>query len=144
MKELVQIYNNQELLAIVIKNNYTKDGVEFFTKEDSPQQIAFMKHNKGKKIDAHIHNVVKREISQTQEVLIIKKGSLRVDFYDEHRAYIKSYILDTGDLILLMNGGHGFKCLDEVEMIEIKQGPYLQKDDKVRFSSINDESIILV
>ena len=60
----------------------------------------------------------------TQEVLIIKKGILRVDFYDEYEDYLESRNLYAGDIILLVSGGHGFKVIDEVEMIEVKQGPY--------------------
>jgi mannose-6-phosphate isomerase-like protein (cupin superfamily) len=81
-----------------------------------------------------MHNLVPRNITYTQEVLIIKRGRLRVDFYDRNRTYLHSRILSAGDIILLASGGHGFEVLDEVEMIEVKQGPYAGDGDKTRFA----------
>ena len=71
----------------------------------------------------------------TQEVLFIKKGKLKVDFYNEHQNYLESRILEAGDVILLASGGHGFEVLEEIEMIEVKQGPFTGENDKTRFSS---------
>lgn len=144
MNNLINIAFNNKVYAIVIKKDFSKDGVEFFTPNDYSQQLAYMKHPAGKKIDAHLHNVVKREILYTQEVLIIKKGRLRVDFYMEDKTYIESIILQMGDIILLVSGGHGFECIDEVEMIEIKQGPYLGEQDKIRFNSVDDNEVKFV
>ena len=137
------VYNNK-LLAIIIRNDYSKEGVEFFTPNDFSQQLAYMKHPEGRKIDAHTHNVVSREVKYTKEVLVIRKGKLRVDFYDDDKSYIESHIVSAGDIILLAFGGHGFECLEEVEMIEIKQGPYLGEQDKVRFKGVSAENIKLV
>lgn len=131
-----QIENDGKILAIIIEKNYSKDGVEFFTPDDFSQQLAYMKHPKGKKIDAHIHNIVPREVEYTKEVLVIRKGKLRVDFYRDDQSYIESHVISEGDVILLAYGGHGFECLDEVEIIEIKQGPYLGEQDKIRFKGI--------
>lgn len=128
-----KITHNGKLLAIIIKKDYSKDGVEFFTPDDFSQQLAYMKHPKGKKIDAHTHNIVKREVNYTKEVLVIRKGKLKVNLYDEEKNYIESHVVSEGDVILLAYGGHGFECLDDVEMVEIKQGPYLGDADKVRF-----------
>lgn len=135
------IKQNDKLLAIIIGADYSKDGVEFFTPNDFSQQLAYMKHEKGKEIVAHTHNIVPREVKYTKEVLVIRKGNLRVDFYDDDKTYLKSHIVSQGDVILLAYGGHGFKCLDDVEMIEIKQGPYLGEMDKVRFSGISDNEV---
>lgn len=128
-----QIIHDNKIYAIIIRNDYSKEGVEFFTPNDFSQQLAFMKHPKGKEIQPHLHNVVTREVHYTKEVLIIKKGVLEVDFYDDNKSYLESRELYAGDVILLAFGGHGFKCLDNVEMIEVKQGPYLGDADKVRF-----------
>ena len=142
MENLVrQIEYNGKIYAIIIKNDYSKDGVDFFTPNDFSQQLAYMKHPKGKKIDAHTHNVVPREISYTKEVLVIRKGKLRVDFYEDNQTYIASHIVEKGDIILLAFGGHGFECLEEVEMIEVKQGPYLGEQDKVRFKGVESSDV---
>jgi mannose-6-phosphate isomerase-like protein (cupin superfamily) len=138
-----KVIYKDKIFAVIIRGNYSKEGVEFFTPNDFSQQLAFMKHQKGKEIDAHTHNVISREVSYTKEVLVIRKGKLRVDFYDDDKKYIESYVVNAGDIILLAFGGHGFKCLEEVEMIEIKQGPYLGENDKNRFLSVDDEDVIL-
>jgi hypothetical protein len=60
-----------------------------------------------------------------------------VDFYNAERRYLESRILHTGDTIILVSGGHGFEILDDTEMIEVKQGPYLGDNDKTRFAGIS-------
>ena len=119
--------------AIIIRNNYTEDGIHFFTPDEFSQQLAFMKHPVGKKIIPHVHCPVQREVHFTKEVLFIRKGKIRVDFYTNEQEYLESYILTTGDVILLSEGGHGFEILEETEMIEVKQGPYAGEKDKIRF-----------
>jgi mannose-6-phosphate isomerase-like protein (cupin superfamily) len=92
-----------------------------------------MSHPKGKTIDPHIHKNIERQVFYTQEVLIIKEGKLKVDFFDDKKKYLDSRILSKGDLILLIKGGHGFEVLEDIKMIEVKQGPYLGENDKIRF-----------
>ena len=72
-------------------------------------------------------------ILKTTEVLLLLKGILRVDFYDNMKKYLFSKIIKEKDLIMLVHGGHGFKVLKDVEMIEVKQGPYNESTDKIRF-----------
>jgi hypothetical protein len=59
-----------------------------------------------------------------------------VDLYSNEKSFICSKVLKAGDVILLCSGGHGFEVLEEIEMIEIKQGPYSGVDDKVRFQHL--------
>jgi mannose-6-phosphate isomerase-like protein (cupin superfamily) len=92
-----------------------------------------MHHPAGKIIDAHVHNPVPRTVAYTQEALFIKRGRLRVDFFDEKQNYLLSRELKGGDVILLVKGGHGFEVLEDLEMIEVKQGPYAGDQDKTRF-----------
>lgn len=131
-----QVTHNQQLLAIILRNEFAGEGVHFLTPNELSQQLAYMHHPKGKVIEPHVHNVVERNISYTQEVLLIKRGRLRVDFYDSHRAYLHSRVLGAGDVILLATGGHGFEVLEELEMIEVKQGPYTGDADKSRFATV--------
>jgi mannose-6-phosphate isomerase-like protein (cupin superfamily) len=137
-----EIVHNNELLAIIVSNTFNKEGVHFFTPSSFSQQLAYMKHSKGKIIDPHLHNSVRREVHFTQEVLFIRKGSLRVDFYDEMKNYLESRILEAGDVILLIKGGHGFQVLENLEMFEVKQGPYAGDKDKIRFSGIEEIGIV--
>jgi hypothetical protein len=129
------------LLGIIISNNYTQQGIQFFTNDDDSQQLGYMNRPEGYEIKPHRHNLVPREVHLTQEVLFIKTGKVRVDFYDNEQNYVTSRILEKGDVILLSDGGHGFKMLKPSEIIEVKQGPYCGEKDKVRFESIEESKI---
>src|SRR3989344_9590730 len=100
MEPLEFIKKGEDLLAIILRREYTKEGTEFFTPEDFPQQVGFISKKKGEIIGAHIHRLVKREISLTQEVLFVRKGEIRADFYDSEKAYVDSRVLKQGDVIL--------------------------------------------
>ncbi|MBP5972726.1 hypothetical protein HW132_08260 [Brasilonema sp. CT11] len=132
-----QIIYQDQLLAVIISHKFDKPGIHFFTPNELSQQLAYMRHPKGKIIQPHVHNAVPREVLYTQEVLFIKKGKLRVDFYNDQQKYLESRMLEGGDVILLVTGGHGFEVLEEIEMIEVKQGPYLGEQDKTRFVGIS-------
>jgi hypothetical protein len=119
--------------AVIVANGYRKPGIEFFTGDQAPLQLGAMQHPAGKIIAPHAHNAAPREIAFTHEVLFIRKGKLRVDFYDDDRVHMTSRVLGAGDVILLMEGGHGFEVLEDLEMIEVKQGPYAGENDKTRF-----------
>jgi hypothetical protein len=129
-------------LAIIIRKEYVKNGIEFFSNENDSQQLGYMNRPEGYEIQPHRHNLVKREVHLTQEVLFIKSGKIRVDFYTDNQEYFKSTFLYSGDVILLSNGGHGFKMLEDSEIIEVKQGPYCGEQDKVRFEAVEDKNIV--
>ena len=128
-----QITSDGHLLACVLRANYRAEGIQFFTPDDFSQQLGYMNRPAGYVIAPHVHNPVPREVQYTKEVLFIKSGRVRVDFYSDEQEYLESTILETGDVILLAYGGHGFEMLEPTEMIEVKQGPYAGEDDKTRF-----------
>jgi len=128
-----RISHKGRLFSIIIKASFRKDGIEFFTPDDFSQQLAYMKRPKNYSISPHVHNEVTREVTLTNEVLLMKSGKIQIDFYDDNRSYLESRILDAGDVILLAYGGHGLTMLEESEIIEVKQGPYAGEADKTRF-----------
>jgi hypothetical protein len=130
-----------ELCAIIVPASFDKPGIQFFTPNEFSQQLASMSYSPGKIIPAHTHNPVRREVSYTQEALFIRKGKLRVDFFSMQREYQTSRILRAGDVLLLISGGHGFEVLEELNMIEVKQGPYAGEMDKTRFTAILPEKL---
>ena len=135
---------NKKELAIILRSQYKENGIHFFTSDDAPQQLAHMKRDKNYIIEPHVHHSVERKISLTQEVLLIKSGIVRVDFYSDKKIYIESRALYKGDVILLMTGGHGFKMLEDSEIIEIKQGPYVVGKDKERFATVLEDKVTLL
>ena len=134
MLELIS--DEDSLLAIILRRNFKEPGVHFFTPGDFSQQLGYMNYPAGKTIDAHVHNPISREVRFTNEVLLIRNGKLRVDFYNNEQGYLRSSVLEAGDTILLVAGGHGFEVLEAVEMIEVKQGPYFGDADKRTFVGI--------
>jgi len=131
-----EVLHNNRLLAVIVRGDYRAEGIRFFTPDDFSQQLGYMNRPKGYVIPPHVHNPVAREVHFTKEVLFIKSGKVRVDFYDDEQNYLESRILGAGDVILLAFGGHGFEMLEASEMIEVKQGPYAGDADKTRFSPI--------
>jgi mannose-6-phosphate isomerase-like protein (cupin superfamily) len=138
-----RISANGIAMSIIVHAEFREPGIHFFTENTLSQQLAFMSHPTGKMIAPHVHNPVSREVQFTQEVLFIRKGRLRVDFYDTEQHYLESRVLGAGDVILLIQGGHGFEVLEEVEMIEVKQGPYVGEQDKTRFVGIDGSQATL-
>lgn len=133
MSNVQRIYHEGMELALIIRCSFRKDGIEFFTPGTYSQQIGYMNRPAGYVIAPHVHNPLQREVQYTNEVLFVKSGRVRVDFYSEAQAYLESTVLETGDVILLARGGHGFEMLEPTEMIEVKQGPYAGNRDKTRF-----------
>ena len=138
-----QIKYNKEILALIIRNSFSKDGIEFFTSNDNALQVGYMNRPKKYSIKPHVHYQIPRTVNTLQEVLFIKTGKIRVDFYDDNKNYLFSKILSKGDFIILISSGHGFFMLEESEIIEVKQGPYMEDKDKEKFDSISDDKIIV-
>jgi hypothetical protein len=131
------------VLAKIVRADFATTGVHFVTPQVYSQQLGYMRHAAGHVIVAHAHNLVPRTVEYTQEVLVIRKGQLRVDFYDDAGDYIESRLLRAGDVILLVRGGHGFEVVEDVDMIEIKQGPFVGEVDKRYFPAVETSRIKL-
>lgn len=106
----LRISHKDQLLAIIIPSNYREDGIHFFTNDNDSQQLGYMNRPAGYMIEPHRHNIVTRNVHLTQEVLFVRSGRVRVDFYDCDQHYIHSTVLEAGDVILLADGGMGSKC----------------------------------
>ena len=129
-----QIMHKKNIYAIIVRKNnqFKKKGVNFITRKQELFQLGFISHKKKHKIKKHYHVKKVRKISFFSEVLIMKKGILKVMFYDEKNKNIKKdTILKRDDIILLLKGGHGFVVLKDVEIVEVKQGPYQKNTDKI-------------
>ena len=139
-----KIESKEGILAIILRSNFKEEGIHFFTSDNFSQQLGYMNREEGYVIQPHVHNPVPREVHFTKEVLYIKSGRVRVDFYDDDQNYLESRILYKGDVILLAIGGHGFEMLEESEIIEVKQGPYVGEEDKTRFQPIPNDQIKVI
>jgi len=138
-----EILHQGRKLALILRAGFRAEGIRFFTPDDFSQQLGYMNRPRGYVIPPHVHNPVERSVQYTKEVLFIRSGRVRVDFYDEAQNYLESRVLATGDVILLAYGGHGFEMLEPTEMIEVKQGPYAGEGDKTRFAPIAADRVKL-
>ena len=141
LKPIVE--HNGQMLAYILRTSFRQEGIHFFTPNEFSQQLGYMNRPAGYVIPPHVHNSVPRQVHYTKEVLFIKSGRVRVDFYDDGQAYLESRILEAGDIVLLAFGGHGFEMLEASEIIEVKQGPYAGEADKTRFAPVRQDQIRL-
>ena len=137
-----KILHKKRLFALIVRKKFRKkSGINFFTSKDAAQQFGYMKHKKNHFIKPHKHNKRLTRILRTTEVILLLKGTLRVDFYNDKYKYLFSKKINERDIIMLIHGGHGFKVLKNVEMIEVKQGPYSLASDKIKFKTVDDKKI---
>ena len=132
-----KIIYNKNVYALLIRGSdqFKSRGVNFVTKNKDLLQLGFISHKKKHLIKAHIHKKNKRIISYCTEILLIKEGTLKIQFYNEKGINIKKdKKLYKNDIIILFKGGHGFEVTKDCKIIEIKQGPYTEKSDKVVFN----------
>jgi hypothetical protein len=140
---ITEVKNGAQVLALILSRDFNEPGVRFFTPNHFSQQLAYMRHPAGTIIAPHVHNLAPRTVQYTMEVLFLKRGKLRVDFYDETQKYLESRVVQAGDVLLLATGGHGFEALEEVEMLEVKQGPFAGDQDKTRFAGVSKARITI-
>ena len=125
--------SNKNLLALVVKKDEIKEGVNFATSNDEEFQIGSFKLEKGTIVEKHIHLNQNRNVTKTSEALVVFEGELEVSIYDSEKKFIKKIIVKEGDTICLLSGGHGIKINKDCKFVEIKQGPYVEEEDKIRF-----------
>lgn len=143
MENIVKVQHQGIELGSIVKSTYHSNGIGFFSNDNDGLQLGYMNRPDDYIIAPHTHNKIKREVFFTEEILFIRSGMVRVDFYDDNQQYIESHIARSGDIVILKAGGHGFKIIERADIFEVKQGPYLGAHDKVRFEPISDESAII-
>lgn len=143
MDNVIKIENEGLELGAIVRSTYHNNGIGFFSEDTDGLQLGYMNRPDNYVIVPHTHNKIKREVFFTEEILFIRSGMVRVDFYDDKQQYVESHIVRSGDIVILKAGGHGFKVLERADIFEVKQGPYLGNLDKVRFEPIADDNAII-
>lgn len=140
LKDFEEIYAGDTLIAMIIRSSFRLDATRFFSPNDFSQQLGFLSHPMGAAIPAHRHRRVQRSVVLTQEVLVVRRGRVRANLFDMESRFLCSRELEAGDIIFLCQGGHGFDALEDLEMIEVKQGPYSGRaSDKVLLDEVDDD-----
>jgi len=122
-----------QVLAYIVRANWNPQATEFVTPDSFSLQMGLIVYGKGQAITPHMHLPITRQVEGTNEVVSVRQGACDVDLYDDARSFVGSRRLDTGDTILLLGGGHGFRMHEDTVLFEVKQGPYAGGRDKERF-----------
>ena len=134
---LKQIKHNNDLFALIYSSEDLEEGINFVTDDEAILQLGAMKRAKGYVIEPHIHTPVERNIIGTNEVMYLQEGRVKVTFFTEEKKFLEDLILEKGQWIVFVKGGHGFEMLETSVLIEVKNGPYAHDMDKIRF--VNEE-----
>lgn len=130
--KIERIVLNGKILAYIIRGNSKVEGKHFGGSTEDFLQVGVMRLDEGTELKPHYHPPQRKTITMNQEVLIILSGKVEALFFDvDKKTKVDSSILESGDIIVLLEGGHGFNILKDTKLIEVKQGPYQgQEKDK--------------
>lgn len=120
-------------LAYIIRGGFLPSKTTFITPPEFKQQVGFVAYPENGEITRHIHLNLERHLVGTSEVLVVRKGHCEIDIYNDDRELAATRELFPGDVMLLVGGGHGFRMLEDTVFLEIKQGPYLDVQEKEHF-----------
>ena len=119
-----KITHEGRVFAMILRNDSRPEETEFFTPQEFPLQLGFLKYQSDTVVKPHTHKPFNNAVNKRQEVLLIQNGKVEATFYTCKGEKISSNVLNRGDILFLAEGGHGFKILEDAEIIEVKQGPY--------------------
>ncbi|HEX9114521.1 MAG TPA: hypothetical protein VGA61_00510 [Anaerolineae bacterium] len=120
-------------LAYVIHGGSLPDRTTFLTPPEFKQQVGYVVYPAGGEVIRHLHLPLERNLVGTSEVLLVLKGHTYFDIYDDEQNLVATRELFQGDMMLMVGGGHGFRMIEDTVFLEIKQGPYLDREEKQRF-----------
>tara|TARA_A100001011_G_C14219053_1_gene803434 strand:- start:845 stop:1237 length:393 start_codon:yes stop_codon:yes gene_type:complete len=130
----VKIYdNNKNLLSIYINDQDFKNEKNFLTDHSISFQVGTFNLDQGNVIQRHVHNKYERKIFKTSEALFMIDGKIKVDLYDIENEFIQTVIVEKGEIIVMLDGGHAIEILEDSKFVEVKQGPYDENSDKNHF-----------
>lgn len=125
--------DGKELCLLIKKADRPKySTVSFFSNKDHPLQVgAWTHYNKGKQLRTHRHDHgMTRTVKGFNELFYVERGRVLAYIYDTWDRPWTKLELEQGDILVQLNGAHGFDILeDDTTVIEVKSGPYV--DDKV-------------
>jgi hypothetical protein len=122
-----------KVFAYVMRDTAGEKSTTFLTPDESIQQVGFVVHPAGAEVKRHYHLPLERSIVGTPEVLVVRQGRCEMDVYDDEQDLVCTRELETGDIMVMVGGGHGFRMVEDTVLLEVKQGPYYGPDEKAYF-----------
>ena len=120
-------------LAYIVRASFEPEATEFPTPPELNLQVGLVVYPAGGEVPRHVHTPIERSIVGTAEVIVVRRGRCALDVYDDDRSLVATCELTTGDVMLMVGGGHGFRMHEPTTLLEVKQGPYVGGDEKARF-----------
>ena len=133
MEQIEKIESKGKILVYLIRGKQKVVKTQFITPPTANLQVGHIVYPAGSIIPKHLHKEIHREIDRTEEVLVVKEGSSEFDIYNDEKKLIATRKVKKGDIIIIATGGHGFRVIKNLVLLEIKQGPYTGIDEKERF-----------
>lgn len=133
MKHFEVISWDEEPLVYLIRAGLYPKETTFLTPNNLNFQVGFVVYPAGGEVKRHVHRKIERHITGTTELIMLKSGKCEIDVYNNDRQFVTTIELSAGDIVLTVNGGHGFRMQEDTVLIEVKQGPYSGVDEKDRF-----------
>jgi len=131
--DIEYIADGGETIAVLIRRDFVPGETTFLTAPEQVQQVGFIVHEAGSEIPRHDHPVAEHVVRGVPECLVVRSGRTEVTLYNRGRQEVCRRTLRTGDVLVLIAGGHGFRQIEDTVLLEIKQGPYHGLRDKERF-----------
>ena len=104
----------------------------FYSPDDSAFQFGILARPKGFIEAPHVHKKIPRTVEDLQQMFVVQRGVVAVDFYDESGSRFREVVLREGDAINLVHGAHSIRVLEDMQCISVKQGPFFgAENDKV-------------
>ncbi len=118
--------------AEILRASDTVEHSTFFSPASSSLQFGLLAHEAGFVEAPHTHKAISRTIDDLQQMLVVQRGAIVVEFYAEDGAPFEEVQLMVGDAILLVHGAHGLRVLEDMQCLSVKQGPFLgAANDKI-------------
>jgi hypothetical protein len=133
------IEHNGTTYAEIIWSDTTVKETRFFSPAGSSFQFGLLAHEAGFIEAPHYHKPVERKINDLQQMFVVQRGVVAVNFFDEDGNQFREVILRAGDGILLVHGTHSVRVLEDMQCISVKQGPFLgAENDKINVEVNNN------
>ena len=97
----------------------------FFSSVESPFQFGLLAHDVGYQEAPHFHQEIERTVKVLQQMFVVQRGVVGVQFFDDAGHMFKEIILKAGDAISLIHGAHAIRVIEDMQCISVKQGPFL-------------------
>ena len=114
----------------IVKAGPPPSRTTFVTEPDAGMQVGQVVHPAGVAVAPHVHRPVSREVTGAPEVLLVQQGRCEMALYDTEGQLRERRELAAGDLVVLLECGHGFRMLEDTVLLEVKQGPYAGPHEK--------------